>query len=327
MLTDKEQSNILRLFPNVELSYETVTHKNVLACDFVFAIPEGSKFFYWVTMKDSKPLGIFMEVNTMSKQVINIKTDSFYKDSCELCKGSIFYGTMFQCNSKNFFSIEDVLYFQGKNISHFKMENKIKTIYEILYEKKLTNTTYNNDPIFWGLPLIFENFSKDMNSAIQQLPYKISRIQFYKNDRPRNLFYMNYTYRIAEDRKTLKDVIFQVKPDFQNDIYHLYANNNNELYFYDIAHIPDYKTSVMMNGLFRTIKENIDLDFLEESDDEEEFQNDKLDKYVDLNKTNFMVCNFSHKFKKWVPTRILENATIQSVIKKNDLLRLEKNKQ
>jgi superfamily II DNA/RNA helicase len=41
--------------------------------------------------------------------------------------------------------------------------------------------------------------------------------------------------------------------------------------YYDVAFIPDYSTSVMMNKLFRNIKENQNLDALEESDDEEEF--------------------------------------------------------
>ena len=35
-----------------------------------------------------------------------------------------------------------------------------------------------------------------------------------------------------------------------------------------------------MNSLFRTIKENENLDSLEESDDEEEFENSNVDKFV-----------------------------------------------
>ena len=101
-----------------------------------------------------------------------------------------------------------------------------------------------------------------------------------------------------------------VKADIQNDIYHLYnpdenananananANIDNEL----IASIPDYKTSVMMNSLFRNIKENNSLDALEESDDEDEFENVNLDKFVDLSKKIKMKCIYNYKFKKWTP--------------------------
>jgi len=101
--------------------------------------------------------------------------------------------------------------------------------------------------------------------------------------------------------------IFYIKPDIQNDIYYLYKINtvNFSLISNEIAHIPDYKTSVLMNKLFRNIKENINLDSLEESDDEEEFENIQIDKFVDLNKTFKMRCIFNHKFRKWVPVNVV----------------------
>ena len=101
--------------------------------------------------------------------------------------------------------------------------------------------------------------------------------------------------------------VFYVKPDIQNDIYYLYKINtvNFSLISDEIAHIPDYKTSVLMNKLFRNIKENINLDSLEESDDEEEFENIQIDKFVDLNKTFKMRCIFNYKFRKWVPVNVV----------------------
>jgi hypothetical protein len=71
--------------------------------------------------------------------------------------------------------------------------------------------------------------------------------------------------------------------------------------FYDIAFIPDYKTSVMMNRLFRNIKENENLDALEESDDDDEFENEKGDKFVYLDRSYKMNCKLNYKFKKWYP--------------------------
>jgi hypothetical protein len=43
---------------------------------------------------------------------------------------------------------------------------------------------------------------------------------------------------------------------------------------------------------------------LEESDDEEEFQNDKIDKFVYLERTYNMLCVYNYKFKRWMPLRI-----------------------
>jgi hypothetical protein len=101
--------------------------------------------------------------------------------------------------------------------------------------------------------------------------------------------------------------VFFIKPDLQNDIYYLYQSSttNFEVISKEIAHIPDYKTSVLMNTLFRNIKENSNLDSLEESDEEEEFENIQIDKFVDLNKIIKMRCIFNYKFKKWVPVSVI----------------------
>ena len=99
--------------------------------------------------------------------------------------------------------------------------------------------------------------------------------------------------------------IFQVRADIQFDIYHLYAYGQSGPAYYDIAYIPNYKSSVFMNGLFRNIKENKNLDYIEESDDEDDFENCKEDKYVDLKKIVYMECVFNIKFKRWTPVKVV----------------------
>ena len=81
------------------------------------------------------------------------------------------------------------------------------------------------------------------------------------------------------------------------DIYKLYFYNNNSgnIEYHDIAYISSYVSSVKMNNIFRTIKENENLDLLEESDDEDEFQNTSETKYVNLNKSINMKCEYNIK--------------------------------
>jgi len=55
-----------------------------------------------------------------------------------------------------------------------------------------------------------------------------------------------------------------------------------------------------MNGIFRKIKENVNLDAIEESDDVAE------DRYVDLTKEVWMEFGFLPKFKKWLPVKIAD---------------------
>ena len=96
--------------------------------------------------------------------------------------------------------------------------------------------------------------------------------------------------------------LFKVKADLAADTYHLYAPADNKLI--GTALVSTYKTSVLLNSLFRHIKENANLDLLEESDDEDEFENTHLDKFVDLEKTVLMECVFSKRFQKWQPVAI-----------------------
>ena len=102
--------------------------------------------------------------------------------------------------------------------------------------------------------------------------------------------------------------VFQVSADLQYDIYHLFAfGKNGKPVYYGVAGIPNFKTSIFMNSIFRKIKENENLDAIEESDDEDDFQDIAEDKFVDLNKIELMECVFHTKFKKWVPLRVVEN--------------------
>ena len=95
-----------------------------------------------------------------------------------------------------------------------------------------------------------------------------------------------------------------------------YDNISESLVHYNIAYIPDFKTSVMMNKLFRNIKENSNLDLLEESDNEDEFENENEDRFVYLDREFNMLCSYNYKFKKWVPLKLADkNMKITSLEK------------
>jgi hypothetical protein len=115
-------------------------------------------------------------------------------------------------------------------------------------------------------------------------------------------FKLNNSYvKLREPIKQLSTAVFKVTADIQSDIYNLFLNKDGTEEFYDYAFIPDYETSVLMNKLFRNIKENSNLDALEESDDEDEFENDRTDKYVYLDRSFKINCKYNYKFKKWMP--------------------------
>jgi hypothetical protein len=112
-----------------------------------------------------------------------------------------------------------------------------------------------------------------------------------------------------------KHCMFWVTADIAHDVYYLWCIKDASLpasekvaaIKYANILIPNYKTSIFMNNLFRNIKENRNLDAIEESDDEDDFENISEDKYVDLEKKIIMKCVFHHKFKKWVPLEAMSD--------------------
>jgi hypothetical protein len=162
--------------------------------------------------------------------------------------------------------------------------------------------------------------NKDM--ALTQLqPFH----KFVKNNKPEVLAPQRQSLGPFPKVEWKKVATFGVRPDIQNDIYHLYCcNEKGEQIYHDVAYIPDYNTSLLMNRLFRKIKENENLDALEESDDEEEFENEKEDRFVYLDREYTMVCHYHYKFKKWVPLRISPAGS--KLVQSKDLPFLEKNK-
>ena len=160
--------------------------------------------------------------------------------------------------------------------------------------------SFTNKDIIFGLPVMKQNFY-DLISIIPYLNYKIYCIQF------RNINQVHGASNLVYKNTSANKAYFEVRPSIQNDIYELYCLDKGEKIFYSYSVIPDYKTSVMMNSLFRNIKENINLDYLEESDDEEEFENISEDKFVDLNKTFNMKCVYLQKFGLWKPIEIVKS--------------------
>ena len=60
-LNDRERVNILKRFPDFELSYEKLIHKKV-SSDIYVAIPKGRKYLLWFTYYKDKNVCFLMEL-------------------------------------------------------------------------------------------------------------------------------------------------------------------------------------------------------------------------------------------------------------------------
>jgi hypothetical protein len=210
-----------------------------------------------------------------------------------------------------------------------------------MLKRDLKQVAYNNSFIVFGMPLLCKT-NEELEKRLPTINYKISNIQFMlfkMYNKHISVPYKNYIepVRSASGGESLNsvsppiikmpltsepqqqknnvtrpspkaEIVFLVRPEIQDDIYDIYClNHGSKEEQHGIAHIPNFTTSVMMNKLFRNIKENHNLDALEESDDEDEFENDKSDKFVYLDKSYKMVCVYNPKFKKWCPVRVANN--------------------
>jgi hypothetical protein len=303
---------ILSELPEFELSYEIMGHKKVLDANIVMAIPEGKKGYVWFTTYKNENVCVLLpldEENHICNDQIKICLASF-KD--ELCYGTIVYGTIFYCNNYNSFCIEDIIMHKGKMMNHYKFINKLNIMIDLFHKKYIGQTIFHASQMMFGLPIMnTKNDFQQLLRDIDNVPYKIDKIKF-KYYETKKVVWIKYfkpgNHGTTTHANSVEDVVFKVTADIQNDIYHLFVYDNENDGYHDVAFIPDYKTSVMMNGLFRKIKENINLDALEESDDEEEFESENIDKFVDLKKALKMKCKYNHKFKKWVPISLANNS-------------------
>lgn len=206
-----------------------------------------------------------------------------------------------------YFFLEDVHYYQHQLWSHHSFHDKLKLWHQLFTdEHRLVHVgsdesdKVKSDVIF-GLPFMTDKW-EELQFGIQNrsLPYEVGDIKFrYWN--ARKVFCMKWIrpYRI-----------WRVTACVQPDIYYL-TNPTSELPLAAaslplVALIPDYKTSVMMNRLFRNMKENDNLDAMEESDDEQEFQQrSNPSNHVFLDRSYLMKCVFQSRHHRWCPLEVV----------------------
>lgn len=321
-ITEKRQ--ILTGFPfkEIQLSYETIVHKKVQGAHISMAIPDGIKSYLWATVDQDENVCWLLEIVNGSIGNITKLSNEF---SVRMSYGSIFYGTHFKAkNGQMCFSIEDVLYFKGKNVCRTNYLNKLTLMKDAFarneiqpYQSLEKVEPKSTLPLVIGLPFMDEQFYTVLN-AVPTLPYKSSFIHFryleknhkgnyfpQEGKQSNSVYIMKYIkprndIMVNQPHKT--GMVFSVVADIQPDIYHLTAPDGTT----SVACIPSYNVSVMMNSIFRNIKENVNLDALEESDDEEDFEDTRIDKYL-IHKAEpvKMKCEYNYKFKKWTPVCVV----------------------
>ena len=306
-------SELEKRFPRVELSYDKLDHTKVPNYDIYMSIPYGVKVFAWFTyFKESCVCVLVTRHNDNQIRSTEIVPCVF---DPSLSYNTLFYGTIVNYDNIRFFCIEDILYYKNKNIYKMKNKDKFDSLKYIM-ENELKRECFTRNNIIFQIPFMTSN-KEDMYSYIHNLPYtvySVHQITLNRYGRSYSIIPKTKTYSTLDGGFNQLKAVFNVRAEIQFDIYklHCYYEGSSD-HFLDYAYISDYKTSVKMNSIFRHIRENDNLDYLEESDDEDDFENTDVDKYVDLNKYVYMECIYTPKFKRWMPSKIVNSNKLVSL--------------
>lgn len=311
-LSNNDKTYLADKLPDIELSYDKIIHKKVYdnMNTAYMIIPKGKKALVWFTSFKDKNICLILELDK-SNNIDNMYVISYCFET-ELAYNTILYGTIKIIKHTTFFTCENILFYKNKDLKRENYKIKLNLIVDLF--KHIKNINYFNNNFIITVPIIKTNLSHAYNEC-QFLNYDVYGILSLN-------LHECLPDGILKIEKNVTEATFKVMADLKQDIYNLYCFDNNQLIHNGIAMIPDYKTSVFMNDLFRTIKENKNLDFLEESDDDEEFENTNEDKFVDLKKSLIMKCVYIEKFRKWKPLSIASKGSL--IISKKELYRLQK---
>ena len=294
MFTPEDKMHLFSRIPPLELSYEPKLHKKVYSSVY-YIIPKGPKSLVWYTYWQDQNVCLLITLNERGNYSdIRLYHSGF---SNQLALGTIIYGTHFMLHNRHYFSCEHLYYYKGLYVQRELYATRL-SMFADMFDHHVGQTAYTTNSLVIGLPLMTETYEEAL-AVSNDLPYKT-----YGIAAPMPLEKQAPMPVPLERPQSLNKAIFKVKADLTADIYHLYTAKDT---LHSTALVPTYKSSVFLNSLFRKIKENSNLDLLEESDDEDEFENTSLDKFVDLEKTIIMECVYLKRFQKWQPVKVMKD--------------------
>lgn len=330
--------SLLKNFPSfVKPSYEIVVHKKDTSIDDKYplqiAVPFGKKAYLWFTHFNSENVCCIIELSrmqTLQDNVHMVKTEF----PPEFALGTLLSGYVLEDenhSNKNVFMADDIFLFKGHAFGNpFPIPLNFKLRAFVDFFKELRVYSNQSSSIFaiamWqsveaeerlgnliGYPIRYIqqrsleeivphlNIIKTKNNW-QSPSTSTTTTPQYNNNIWNKKFSLMPTFKLNDlnirHAHYSGKRLFWIKADLLYDVYHIY-DFHRELYQY--ALIPDIKTSYMMNSIFRKIPENNCLDQIEDSDDEESFENTCECKFIQRKTFVLMDCIFHRKFKKWIP--------------------------
>ena len=284
------RNDLIKRLPKYELSYDSILHRKVQG-NLYQVIPKGNRCLLWITYVNDQNLPIILFLNKYN-EITNIELFSLcFNDNLSL--GTLFIGTLFTCQKSlySYFTCENIIQYKGINVNKKNYFKKLEII-KYIFKNELKQKIFSRDSLIVGLPVMINT----LEDLPLDLPYEYDYCKIYWQKKG----YIKYLG--MEKIHSNKFGIFKITATLKPDVYKLYTKDDK---FHSYAAITNFSNSVKLNKLFRNIKENSNLDLLEQSDNEDEFENINADKYVNLNIFYNMKCKYIKKFNKWEPLSII----------------------
>ena len=297
----------MNLLQNIPYCVEAIMESPIFEHNLCIAIPCGVKGMVWFTQNNCHILTLSKDRRSFD----NVTIDSsvvYYP-----LQDTLLYGTFYFINNNEqfYFTIEDIFTYKNTDVSTYSIDVKIH-IWKYLLDYEISSFDMNHSPFIIGIPFMAASW-KEICGMLPHISYKIQSIRFHSNSETQweKLVFttsrIHYHYLITpnDSQKNNNDYevkqtmgTFLVQADSKIDIYYLYTETQQE--YIGVACVQTLKTSNYLNTIFRNIKEDMNLDTLEESDDEY----DSCHMVADTTKMVRMECVYNTKFKKWTPIRL-----------------------
>lgn len=207
----------------------------------------------------------------------------------ELNKRTIIMGYYRKENQTDVFVCSHIQYYKGKKVSFSTMHEEIWMLCDII-EKDIDMN--KNERVFSCMKEYVELRLLSYSIDINELLLKTMDESSYSIISVRGLT----SYEMIMHKKYM---VFNIIADENPDIYKLYNKNDDEIVYYGNTCVMDYDMSKRMNNDFRKIRENDRLDYIEESEDDDDFEKEEL--WLKEGKEAYYLCKYHEVFKIWIP--------------------------
>ena len=285
------------MLPPFELSYALERHRKV-APDVFMVAPRGERVLVWFCSAEGEDACYLFRLDRHGRPCTHAREQACFSHS--LCAGTLLYGVLQSAAEGEGRRVvcEDVLWAKGERVERQPLNRKIGVLEEVFCRGLARPPSDRYLDI--ALPIWTESLELATRIAAQS-PYPCRGVFGYSLRLP-GLRPLELESRapVAAPR-ALDRAVLVAQAASGPDAYVLSAQGPDALVPIGRASIPSLKASVMMNGLLRKIKENSNLDLLEESDSDGEFEDVSEGRHVHRERRVIMRCAYNGRHGAWEP--------------------------